>query len=301
MARPLATPDLGSLELLVAVAETGSLARAGERHLLSQPAVSMRISGLERRLGLRLLERSPTGSRLTPAGEAVVGWARPVLAAAGALVAGVESLHATATARLRVAASLTIAEYLLPSWLVGLQARLPGVSVALEVRNSTEVARLVEARQCELGFVEGVAPAPGLRARRVRTDELVVVVGPRHRWAALNGVAAAELAATPLIVREIGSGTREVTEALLAPYGGPAPPALELGSTSAVKAAVAEGVAPAVLSALTVANELATGALRVVTVRDLRLVRDLWALWRPEPLPPGPARALLDLATARAS
>ncbi|HLI41306.1 MAG TPA: LysR family transcriptional regulator, partial [Streptosporangiaceae bacterium] len=111
---PSPAPDLIELDLLDSVAELGSLGRAAARHGMSQPAVSMRMSQLERRLGIRLLCRDASGTRLTPAGERVVALARRVLGETAALLAEVGSLAAAERSRLRVAASLTIAEHLLP-------------------------------------------------------------------------------------------------------------------------------------------------------------------------------------------
>src|SRR5215467_1208719 len=122
---PPSTPDLIALDLLDSVAELGSLGRAASRHRMSQPAVSMRMSQLERRLGLTLLQRGPAGARLTPAGERVVAVSRRVLSATRELMAGVEALVAERSLQLRVAASLTVAEYLLPGWLASCTASPP--------------------------------------------------------------------------------------------------------------------------------------------------------------------------------
>ena len=103
------TPDLASLDLLLGVARTGSIARAAEEHGLSQPSASTRLSRLERRLGVALLVRATSGTTLTPTGEAVAAWAADVVAAAHQLTDGVSALRAIADARLSVAASQSTA------------------------------------------------------------------------------------------------------------------------------------------------------------------------------------------------
>ncbi len=294
MPLPAGTPDLGALDLLISVAETGSLGKAAQAHRISQPAVSMRLRSLERRLGLILLERSTTGSRLTADGVAVVDWARPVVEAVRGLVAGAAALRSERVGRLRIAASMTVAEYLVPGWLVGLHALLPSVTVALQVGNSARVADLVIDRQAELGFVEGSRAPRGLRSRTVGADELVVVVAPTHRWARRRRpVTVSELAETPLVLREEGSGTREVLERLLSrPHTAPA---LELASTTAIKAAVAAGEAPAVLSRLAVVAELADRRLVTVPVAGLALRRNIRAIWPSAATLTEPARSLLQI------
>lgn len=256
MGLPPGTPELKVLDLLVSVAQTGSLGRAAARHGMSQPAASMRITALERQLRLVLLERGPTGSRLTPAGTAVVDWALPVLDAARALVSGVAALHADQQGRLRIAASMTIADHRVPGWLMTLRTRLPEVKVALRVGNSSQVADMVRRREADLGFVEGPHAPDGLRSRTIALDELVVVVAPGHPWARRRQpLPLRTLAATPLIVREQGSGTRDaVWEILrrsagtaLSPYvlDAPAPPVSSDRTPPATVSASAAGRIPA--------------------------------------------------------
>jgi DNA-binding transcriptional LysR family regulator len=301
MPLPPETPDLATLDLLVSVAETGSLGQAARRHGISQPAASLRLSTLERRLGLRLLERSATGSRLTEPGAAVVDWARELLEAAHGLTRSITALRAERSGRLRIAASLTVADHLVPGWLVALHRVAPTLSVALQVGNSDHVADLVRSRAVAVGFVEGPCAPAGLRSRQVGGDTLAVVVPPGHRWARRRRpVAAAELAATPLVLREEGSGTRESFLAALAAAGlAPAPPAVELGSTAAIKAAVAAGEGPGVLSRLAVATEIEAGALVDVPVADLHLRRRFRAVWAGTSAPGGPASTLLAVATGQ--
>ena len=302
MPLPPGTPELDVLDLLVSVAETGSLGEAARRHGISQPAAGMRISALERRLRLVLLERGPTGSRPTTAGAAVVEWAAPVLAAARALMGGVAALHAEAEGegRLRVAASLTIADHRIPGWLLRLRDREPGTRVALEVGNSEQVAQLVR-EGADLGFVEGPQAPAGLRSRAVDADELVVVVAPGHPWARRRRpLPLATLAATPLITREPGSGTREALWQVLRRHGEPAAPAAELGSAAAIKAEAAAGVAPAVLSRLVVEEELAGRRLVAVPLAEpAALRRSFRAVWRPQAPPAGAAAVLLAIARGR--
>jgi DNA-binding transcriptional LysR family regulator len=162
--------DLASLQLLAAVAETGSLGQAAQRLSISQPAASLRMSTLERRLGLVLLERSPTGSRLTPAGVSVVDWVLPVLDAADALARGVAALRDEREERLRVAASMTVADHLVPAWLVRFHAVQPASAVALRVVNSAAVAALVRDGEADIGFVEGSSAPSGLRGPWARTS-----------------------------------------------------------------------------------------------------------------------------------
>jgi len=151
----------------------------------------------------------------------------------------------------------------------------------------------------DLGFVEGPDLPPALASHQVGTDRLTVVVPPGHPWERRrSGITAAELAATPLVAREPGSGTRRYFEEALQAQGGLGwvPPVAELSSTTAIKSAVAAGIGPAVLSSLAVAPELSAGTLRAVRVTDLDLSRRLLAVWAAGRQLIGPAADLRAIA-----
>src|SRR6201996_8567373 len=140
MTLPPRVSGLAAFDLLLTVARQGSLGRAAAEHGISQPAASTRMRHLAAQLGLTLIERSPRGSRLTPA---------------GALVAGATALRREHESRLRIAASMTVAEYLLPGWLTALRALDPAAAVALTAVNSADVAATGLAGAAEVGFIEG--------------------------------------------------------------------------------------------------------------------------------------------------
>jgi DNA-binding transcriptional LysR family regulator len=299
MPLPQPVPDLAALDLLVTVSELGSINAAAEAHRVSQPAASMRLRSLERVVGLQLLERARTGARLTPAGEATVEWAGAVLHDMEALLAGVTALRSDERSRLLVAASLTVAEYLIPGWLRQLAVELPEVGVSLQMGNTARVAQLVTLGQVELGFIEGPRPPGRLRSRELRGDQLAVVVGKEHPWARRRRpLTPTELAATPLVLREEGSGTREVLAAALAEHGLAVRPAIELGSTTAIKAAAIAGDGPTVLSVLATDTERRAGLLVVVPCVGLHLDRTIRAVWGAERSLSRPASRLIAVAAA---
>ena len=298
-------PDLSALEVLVAVSRKGSFGEAARELGRTQQAVSARVATLEAQTGVPLVTRGPAGSVLTPAGRVIADWASRLLDHAAEVDAGLSAMRSDARARVRVAASLTVAEQLVPRWLVALRAAGSGPDVVVDAVNSAEVAGLVRNGRADVGFVEGPVAPRGCRSQIVAHDELQVVVAPTHPWT-LRGrpVEARMLAATPLVTRERGSGTRETLEAALRRALGVdaeiAPPALELSTTAAIRTAVLAGAAPAVLSAMVVAEDLAAGRLRRVPVRGLDLRRALRAVWVGGRTPPaGPARDLVAIAGHR--
>ena len=291
-------PDVPSLQLLVQVARRGSIGAAALEAGISQPAVSKRLTALERDLGVRLLERSRRGSVLTDAGEIVTGWAERVLAELIVLTEGTQALRREAAGNLTVAASLTVAEHLLPGWLGELRRSLPDLHVGLQVMNSTRVCELVRDQVVDLGFIESPSMVKGLRSRVVARDRLVLVVAAGHSWARRRRpVGVSELADTPIISRERGSGTRETFEDAVGRAGHRlVDPLLELGSSAAIRSTVLGGGGPAVLSELVVAADLASRALVEVPTDGVALTRVLRAVWPATARPSGPAAELVRCA-----
>src|SRR5690606_25883582 len=263
---------------------------AGARALgLSQPTVSAGIRSLERALAVPLVRRSTRGSALTERGTIIAAWARDVLRASDAFEASVAALRGQRGGHLVVAASMTIAENLIPSWLVEWRRRYqeggggdPPPTIELIVRNSEDVMSVVLRHEADIGFVEGSAVLPGLRAQVVAEDELVLVVGSRHPWARrTEPVSAEDLVSGGLVLREKGSGTRQVLEEVLARAGVVLPGDLpQMGSTAAIKSALLEGDSAAVLSVHAVAVEIDRATLHLVPLDGVDLRRRLRAVTR---------------------
>ncbi|MFD0925920.1 LysR family transcriptional regulator [Williamsia deligens] len=298
-------PDLAALELLVAVARTGSLGAAGRELGMTQQAASARIRSMETRTGVALVQRSPRGSTLTDHGALVAEWGSAVLDAAHRVDAGLAGIRGESRDHLTVVASQTIAEQLLPRWLVSSRAAAvrAGVTppeVTLTASNSDGAVDAVRGGRAALGFVEAPDVPSDVRSRVVAHDDLVLVVAPSHPWAG-SGVTvdAATLARTPLVSREAGSGTRLFLDAALraatGPDRAPVAPAAEMPTASGVRAAVAADAGPAVISRLAVSDDLAMGRLVLVPTTGLDLSRPLRAIWLGGAAPPaGPARDLVD-------
>jgi len=179
--------------------------------------------------------------------------------------------------------------------------------VVLTATNSVTVIDRVRSGDADLGFTEGPTIPKGLRSKVIGHDELVVVVRPDHPWARRrrHPVTPTELAGTPLVSREEGSGTRHALTVALANALGAAtagiPVALVLSTTSAVRAAVVAGAGPAVLSELAVSDDLASGRLARVSLVGIDLRRTLRAVWVGSRVPPaGAARDLLGHVTSHA-
>jgi DNA-binding transcriptional LysR family regulator len=251
------------LDSFMAVAEAGSILKASKGLHLSQPAVSAQIQKLETAIGVSLFRRSVSGVELTEAGHKLFEHAQGVYTSLS--MARSEVLGARAqSGHLSLFASTTLADHVVPRILVPFRSRYPGISVQLKVGNTEEVIQAVRQGQVPLGLVEGVSRAPSVRLETFMEDELVLTVSSKAkpRLDTLD-----DFGQQTLLWREQGSGTRDVVEKALMKLGlGRARlrSDLELGSTEAIKTAVAGGLGMAFLSRWSIQDELLLGTLKVV-------------------------------------
>lgn len=205
------------LKVFIAAARTLSFTRAAEQLYISQPAVSKHVGELESRYEVQLFTRRGSRLELTDAG-------RTMLEAAGRLLDDYRrleyemSLCADQTGgELRLGASTTIAQYLLPPILAHFTARFPGVRVSMSSGNSAEVEQALGEHAVDLGLVESLSRRQGLHYTLFRPDELVLVARPGGKYARRETVTPEELPRIPLVLRESGSGTLEVIARPLRP------------------------------------------------------------------------------------
>lgn len=270
------TPRL--LQILIAVEDLGGVGAAARAHSLPQPSASRSITAAEEHLGYPLLHRTPLGSSLTSEGTALANQARAVLAEYQNLENLARNFNATRATDLSLAASRTVGEQLVPTWLGALAAAIPEVRVSFHVDNSREVIDSVVRGDATLGFVE-VPNLPNtdvpLRSEVLRYDELQIVVPPGHVWEG-RAVELTELASTPLVERELGSGTRDMLDEALPKR---ANPSAVFDSNTAIIHAVGAGVGPAVLSELAVREPARTGKVTIAPWAQPPIKRPLRAIW----------------------
>lgn len=264
---------LGRLEVFVATARAGSTRAAAGRIARSQSAASSSLAELEAALGAELFDRVGRRLVLNENGRALLPRAVQLLDDAARVEA---SFGKAAPAPLRMAASFTIGEYLLPALVVAWRREHADQPLQLDIGNSTDVAAAVAGFDADVGFVEGPFEQSALRVLRWRNDELVIVAAAGHPLAASGRRATVrQLTAASWVLRERGSGTREATDRWLASRLGPRDVALELGSSEAIKRVVAAGIGLGVLSRLAVADSLADGRLTEVRTTLPRATRAL--------------------------
>jgi len=264
--------DLHKLRVFAAVAEHEHVSRAATELRMSQPALSAHVHDLERHFGAPLIERAGRNIRLTEAGRVARDYARRILALTVELDEAMDDLQELRAGQLRLGASVTVGAYLLPADLGVFRRHYPDVTVTVEIVNTETIVDRLRHGELHLGLISDGLEDPEVEVEPYRDDELVTIVPPDHRWAGAE-IEAAALAAEPLILREHGSATRAIIEQALAGAGVQPAIGLELGSTEAVKGAVAAGLGFSFVSACAVVHELADGRLARTTVRGLALQR----------------------------
>ncbi|MBR0933761.1 LysR family transcriptional regulator [Bradyrhizobium jicamae] len=271
--------NLHLLRLFAAVAKTGSFSRAAELLHISQPAISKGVRDFELQVGCRLLDRTPKGVRPTREGAALARHAETLFAAERAAEDELQALRNLDSGSLRIGASTTIATYMIPAYLGIFHRAFPGIDLHVVSANTSEIAALMLAHEIEIALVEGPVEDENLVSQAWRTDVMGLIAAPDHRLAAASGPIDFHLLEDEiLIVREPGSGTREVVAQALAAHGVEPKRTLEIGSTEAIKQAVAAGVGVAIVSTATSDDQVRLGKLRVIPIKGTRIERMLWQL-----------------------
>jgi DNA-binding transcriptional LysR family regulator len=290
--------NLHHLSVFLAIAETGSLTAAASRLHISQPALSRELRVFESRLGVTLFERHPKGMRLTQAGEVLRRYAERLFELERAAEAAMREIAGALRGRLSIGASNTVGTYVLPPVLAAFRKERPQLQVSLFVGNTEQVSQGVGDMRFMLGFIEGPLHLPGLRCSTFHHDEIVPVASPENPLLAKRRPVVADLSGQPLLMRERGSGTRELIEEALRRHGIGAGETMEFGSSEALKRAAVHGGGIAWLPRISMARELREGSLRELPFRQLRIVRPLMVLTR-QGVPMEPmAEAFLDLLRA---
>lgn len=310
MVLPSKMPQLADLDLLLSVESYGSVGKAAQAHSLSQPAASIRISAMERRLGLRLLERSPTGSKLTEEGQMLAKYARNVMHAARELLEFGSGSHGSDAKRLRVAGSPAISEHLIPEWLNRSGFSFGEARVEVQSGSVDTLRQLIRASHVDLAFIDGWCQAGSqvqkqfgddMVTRYICDDKVAVVVGSRHPWARRTSpLTVRELASAPLVLRERGSGLREFTDELLGTTGTPRS-YVEFTSSAAIKQTVATSRRVTVLNISTMRSELAEGRLHLVAVDQDMPAKPIYAAWSEHRPLSEYGRQLVDTAASKGS
>ncbi len=274
--------DIRALEVFCRIVELKSFSKAAEAVYLTQPTVSGHIKGLEEYVGLKLLDRLGREVVPTQAGELLYGYARQVIALRNQAVQALEEYKGSLKGQLTIGGSNIPGEYVLPALLGRFKARYPDISITLRIADSRDIARGVLEGTYELGAVGARFDDGQLVYLKLWEDELVLALPADHGWSAKPAVGLAELSGQPIILREVGSGSRKVLEDALRSAGmdvGALTLVAEMGSTEAIRQAVKSGAGISVISLRAIQEDLDRGTLSTVPLEGMRLTRDFYLVY----------------------
>lgn len=291
--------NLHLLRLFAAVVRSGSFSKAADVLRISQPAISKGVRDFELQLGCRLLDRSPRGVKPTREGVALMRHADVLFAAERSAEEELRALRNLDNGSLRIGASTTIATYLLPDFLGAFHTAHPGIDLHLISANTRDIAQLMLQHEIEIALVEGPVDDDNLDTEAWLTDVMELIVGPHHPLAsAKEAIDPKRLSEENLIVREPGSGSREVVMQMLAAHGIEPARMLEIGSTEAIKELVAAGLGVSIVSRAVLRDQLALNRLKTVPIRGVHIERTLWKLKTPGRIEIPAAAAFESLITS---
>jgi len=265
------------LKVFCTVAETKSFSKTSEIIHLTQPAVSLQIQALEEKYETKLFDRSSSTVTLTPAGETLYKYAKEILTLYTSAEKAIGKQTGLVKGSLSIGAGSNIGNFILPTLITEFKRIHPKIKIYLLVNNSKRVIELLNAGNIDLGLVEGDVSRQKMIVKKLLSDELLLIVSPEHYWAKRKEVSISELAKEPFIVREPGSGTRQMIEKFLARHGitlHDLKISTILGSTEAIKDAVENGLGVSIISRWAVRKENRYGTLHLLSIKEEKMTRD---------------------------
>ncbi len=270
------------LHIFYTSANLGSFSAAALALHLTQPAITLQMQALEEHFGTPLFRRSTKKIELTEAGNALMPYAAQILASVRETDVAMSSYAKHLKGLLKLGASLTIGEYILPHWLGPFGTEYPDITIRMKVMNTTQILEEITNRQIDFALIEAPVQQPQMQMEPIMNDELVLVAGKQHPLFGKKHVLWEEALQYPFVLREQGSGTRLVMEEKLQAAGfSPADMriVMELGSTGAVKSAAADGMGLAFLSVSSVKLEVQLGLLDLLKVEGIRFDRKFYSIY----------------------
>lgn len=265
------------LKVFCTVAETRSFSKTSEIIHLTQPAVSLQIQALEELYETKLFDRSSNTVTLTPAGEILYKYAKEILSLYSSATKDIGELTGLVKGSISIGASTTIGNYLLPAIISSFRRNHPKIKFHLYVGNTKRIVELLHSGNIDFGLVEGDLNTQKLKIEQLIRDELVVIVSAAHPWAKKKEISIFDVIKEPFILREEGSGTRQIIEKYLNMHGistHDVKSPLMLGSTEAIKEAVESGIGISIISAWAARKECKHNTLRTISLKEEKFYRD---------------------------
>lgn len=265
------------LKVFCTVAETKSFSKTSEIIHLTQPAVSLQIQALEEIYETKLFDRSSSSINLTPSGEILYKYAKDILSLYAEAGKEIGKITGLIKGSITIGASTTIGNYVLPTVISDFKKTHPKIKINVFIGNTRRIVDFLNSGVVDLGLVEGETSKHKIKTEPIIQDELLFIVPPLHHWAKKKVVSILDITKEPFILREEGSGTRQMIEKYLLSHGintGDMSIALVLGSTESIKEAVESGIGISIVSRWAARKEVKYGTLKLITPKEEKILRN---------------------------
>lgn len=272
--------NLNQLRVFYTVAKLQSLTKASSELYLTQPGISKHIKELEEYYGIRLFDRLGKKVVLTQAGEILFATTKDIFNLVNEAKIKIDELKGIRGGKLTMGASVTIGIYILPEILGKFRHKYPDIEIALDISLSQEIVEKVLVNTIDIGFIGAIVNDDRLIIKQFLTDELVVIVSPRHKWADRESIQPNELVNQTFIISRQGSGTRTIVEERLKQIGVILKKTMEFGNTEAIKKAVEADLGISIISKYAILREVNAGILKSICLSDVNLGRNFYFTYR---------------------
>ena len=266
------------LKVFQSVARNLSFTKASQELFISQPAISKHVQELEKEYNVRLFERLGNKIQLTKAGQLLLDHANNILKNYQKLNYDMNALQQNTTGELRIGASTTISQYVVPEMIAAFHRQFPDVRISMLSGNSREIEYALSSDRIDIGMVEGVIRQPQLKYTSFMDDELVAIVRSDNTQLTKESISLAELKSIPIVIREFGSGTLDVIQQALKRQGislSDLDIEMNFGTTEGIKHYVEKSDALGIVSIRSVNKEIYSNIFRIVEIDGMSINRKL--------------------------
>lgn len=270
-----------ALKTFVTLAEVKNFTKTAELLLMSQPSVSLHVKNLEKEFQTTLFHRSPKYLKITPTGEMLYDRAKRMITMYEQTKQDILEHHNSIKGELKIGASFTIGEYILPSLLIDLQKDYPELELEVVIGNTEEIVQSVRKYQVDLGLIEGQTNDKEVSAHPFMEDELYIVASNLHELAKKEIVTISDLQNQPWVTREVGSGTREYLNHVIRSNGLKVKSLLTISSNQGIKETLINGSGLSLLSQSVIERDVEHHNLSIIKVKNQSFNRTLSYIYSP--------------------
>jgi DNA-binding transcriptional LysR family regulator len=268
---------LRHLKIFITVCETGGITLAAKKLFLAQPSVSLAIKELEENYGVRLFDRISRRLYITETGKRFLEYASHIVTLFEKMESEIKNWDLIGI--LRIGSSITVGNYLLPQYIKKFKKQYPKNQIYVKIDNSSVIEQSVMANDIDIGLIEGVVHYPQIVSNRIMYDELVLVCGEKHPLSIKDSINVKELKNLDFILREKGSGSRELFDSMMLLHNLEIEPIGESVSNQAIIHSMYEGFGLSVLPKLIVKDDIDRGLLHQIIINDITLSRELTLIY----------------------